>query len=254
MSEVVLKGVNLTRDFGAFRAVDGVSFEVPDGEVRAIIGPNGAGKSTLFGMLAGRLTPTEGEVFFHGKNITGLKPYQVFHLGIGSTFQVAHIFPQMTVLENVVLPVLARHRKVLYFWRAALSYREATDEAAAIVERVGLAGQLHTSASTLAHGDRKRLEMAIALAGEPKLLLLDEPTAGMSVPERQSTVALLQQIAHELSLTVVFVEHDMDIVFSFADRITVMHQGRIIADGLPVDIRGNEAVRTAYLGKRMIRG
>jgi ABC-type branched-subunit amino acid transport system ATPase component len=251
MSEQPLLEIrNVKRHFGAVRAVDGVSLAVMPGEVRAVIGPNGAGKSTLFKMICGRVPPAGGAILFAGHNVVGMRPHAIFHLGICSTFQIAQIFPEMSVAENVVVGVLAHRKRTGDVLRPVRGMRAVWDEAFQVLSQIGLVNYAAQDSSSLALGDRKRLEIAIALAGQPRLLLMDEPTAGMSVPERQSTVALLEHIAREMNKTVLFTEHDMDVVFRFADRITVLHQGQIIAEGTPDQIRRDETVRTAYLGRR----
>lgn len=249
MAQAALELQDVKRYFGAVRAVDGVSFTVQPGEIRAIIGPNGAGKSTLLSMIAGRERPTHGRIVFDGQPITGLKAYQVFRRGIVPTFQVARFFQEMSVLENVQVAVLARQGKILHPMPAVEGMTEVREESEEILDRVGLGPLARTPSSTLAHGDRKRLELAIALAGRPKVLLLDEPTAGMSLAERTATVDLLERLSRDLRITVLFTEHDMDVVFRWADLITVMHQGRVIASGPPSAVRADERVRAAYLGK-----
>jgi ABC-type branched-subunit amino acid transport system ATPase component len=235
--------------FGAVKAVDGMSLSLEPGEFRAIIGPNGAGKSTFFNVVAGRLSPTEGSVVFDGRSLVGVAPHAVVDRGIGVTFQVARVFDGLSLNENVRTAVLVRRGKIRSMWRRSTRVEGVQDRVDEILGLVGLAHLGDRDCAELSHGDRKALEIAIALASEPKLLLLDEPTAGMSVPERAGTVALLRRLGDELGITILFTEHDVDMVLSFADRITVMVQGRVIAEGVPEEIRTNEAVRATYLGR-----
>lgn len=245
----ILKIKDLKRHFGAVTAVDGVSLEVESGEFHAIIGPNGAGKSTLFNVVAGRLPPTEGSVIFDGESLIGVAPHRIGERGIGLTFQVARVFDGMTLDENVRTGVLVQERKIRSMWRSATRIPGVQDRVAEILTMVGLERLASRDCSELSHGDRKALEIAIALAGRPKLLLLDEPTAGMSVAERTATVSLLRKLGHSFGMTILFTEHDMDMVMSFADRISVMVQGKLIARGSSEEIQQNEQVRASYLGR-----
>jgi len=236
----------LVKAFGGFHAVDGVDLTVEEGELRSVIGPNGAGKTTLFNLITGHLRPTTGSVRFAGDEITGKAPHVVTRHGLARAFQITNVFPRMTVLESVQCAIIARRRWTNDFltWR----HRAARDEAFAILETVGLAEAADQEARALSHGDQRALEVALALATGPRLLLLDEPTAGMSPWETERTVALVKDLARTHRLTVLFCEHDMQVVFSISDRITVMHQGRVIAEGLPDEVRGNEDVIRVYLG------
>jgi branched-chain amino acid transport system ATP-binding protein len=236
----------LAKSYGGVRAVAGVSFTLADGEFLALIGPNGAGKTTCFNMLNGQIRPDAGSVRFGARDITGLKPRQVWRLGVGRTFQVAQSYASMTVIENVQLALIAyRHRLFSFVPRAAALYR---DEAIALLEHVGMAAQADRSCAVLAYGDLKRLELAVALANSPRLLLMDEPTAGMAAGERLSLMALAASLARARGISMLFTEHDMDVVFGHADRIIVMNRGRIIADGAPSMVRNDPQVREVYLG------
>ncbi|MBI5442280.1 MAG: ABC transporter ATP-binding protein [Deltaproteobacteria bacterium] len=241
----------IVKSFGGLRALHEVTFSVAQGQVHAIIGPNGAGKSTLFNVMTGFLTPDSGQVTFDGEKISGLPPHRVIRRGIGRSFQITNIFARMSVFENVQVALFAHHGKSRNPLRAARGYGDVGAEALSILEQVGLAEKQESSASALSHGDQKRLEIAISLASRPRLLMLDEPTAGMSRFESRETVGLLRRIAREQGLTLVFTEHDMDIVFGISERITVLQQGGVIADGTPAEIRGNPDVRKAYLGEEM---
>lgn len=214
-----------------------------------IVGPNGAGKSTLFSVVAGRAQPTEGTVVFDGKSLAGVSPHRVVERGIGVTFQVARIFDGLTLHENVLTAVLVHRKKIRSMFRRVSGMRDAHQKADETLELVGLAHLRDQDCSVLSHGDRKALEIAIALASEPRMLLLDEPTAGMSVNERTSVVALLTRLGHDLGMTILFTEHDMDMVLNFADRITCVVRGRVIADGTPAEIKADPQVRAAYLGR-----
>jgi len=236
---------DLTRHYGGVRAVHRVSFDLPAGEISALIGPNGAGKSTCFALLSGLERPDAGRIRFAGRDITGLSPQRIWRLGIGRTFQVPAVFPSLEVIDNVRTALLAHHRRSLAPWRAAHRYHEA--EALALLELVGLAGQRHRPAGVLAYGDLKRLELAMALAHGPSLLLLDEPTAGMALAERFALVDELLAIVRARRLTVLFTEHDMDVVFRIAQRIMVMDHGEIVAIGTPDEIRANPRVQEIYL-------
>lgn len=242
-----VKGIK--RHFGAVKACDGIDLAVPEREVRAVIGPNGAGKTTLFDVIAGRLPPTAGDVIFDGESIIGLPEHRVVRRGIGVTFQVAQVFDDLTLQENVISALLVATSRSASMLSLVRRDRDMQQRATRILEQVGLADQRAQTASVLSHGDRKALEIAIALANAPKLLLLDEPTAGMSVPERTATISLLTDLRDEHDLTIVFTEHDMDMVLAFADRISCMAQGKLLAEGTPDEIRANEDVRAAYLGQ-----
>jgi branched-chain amino acid transport system ATP-binding protein len=247
----ILEVRGITRSFGGLRALQDVAFSVEKGEIRAIIGPNGAGKSTLFNVMTGLLAPDSGEVLFHGERISGVPPYRVIRKGIGRSFQITNIFQRMTVFENVQTALFAKHGKSRNPFARARAFPEIAGEALHILGMVGLADRHETSASVLSHGDQKRLEIAISLASRPTLLLLDEPTAGMSRFESRETVALLRKISSEQGLTLVFTEHDMDIVFGISEKIVVLQQGTVIADGTPAEIRANPQVRKAYLGEEV---
>ena len=223
----ILEARDLRKHFGGVRAVDGVSFSVEAGERVALIGPNGAGKTTCFNLLSGQGEPDSGRISFNGKDITSLPPRERFRLGVGRTFQVAETFVSMTVAENIEV---------------------VSPSAAPVLKELGIEKLADQVCSTLAYGDLKRVELAMALAGRPKLLLMDEPTAGMAAGERQSLMSFVEELSRREGIAVLFTEHDMDVVFGFATRIVVMHQGKIVASGTPAEIRSNPKVREVYLG------
>ncbi|MBL8704025.1 MAG: ABC transporter ATP-binding protein [Rhodospirillales bacterium] len=242
----ILAVENLAKAFGGVQAVAGVSLEVGRGELLALIGPNGAGKTTCFNMLNGQLKPDQGSVKLEGRELVGLKPRQVWRLGVGRTFQITATFASMTVAENVQMALLSHHNKLWSFWPAASAlYR---DEAIRLLDRVGMAAQADRACGVLAYGDLKRVELAIALAHKPRLLLMDEPTAGMAPKERVALMALTAEIVRAEGLGVLFTEHDMDVVFAHADRIVVLNRGRLIAEGAPAQVRADPQVQEIYLG------
>jgi branched-chain amino acid transport system ATP-binding protein len=238
----------VSRHFGALAAVADVSIAVAPGEIRAIIGPNGAGKSTLFNVIAGVLAPTRGTVLFRGEPLNGLAPYAVAARGIARTFQLTALFPRLTALENVRLAAQARTAGRWRFLGGGATRTLTTHAARGWLERVGIAHLASVPAGLLSHGDQRLLEIAMALAQRPALLLLDEPTQGLSVEETGRTVALLRELLVGGALTVLLVEHDMEVVFSLAHHITVLHQGRVIGEGPPDDVKRSPAVQAAYLG------
>ena len=247
MSDSVLVVEDLSRNFGGVQAVKEVSLTVPTGQMRAVIGPNGAGKSTFFNLLTGYIPCSSGRIIFNGKDVTGLPPHSLCRLGLGRTFQINSIFSSSTVLQNAQVALLAHRRKIWNMWAAAdkLFVREAE----ALLATLGLEDRAGKLGSELSYGDRRRLEVALALACEPRLLLLDEPTAGMSIPDKPGMVELIRKVSRERGVTVVLIEHDMDIVFSVADEITVLHQGSVVANGTPQEIKANEQVQKIYLGE-----
>jgi len=246
----ILETNGLTKRFGGLTAVDAVDLTVEPGETRAIIGPNGAGKSTFINLVTGLLEPTEGDVRFNGDEITGQEPHEIVQQGVSKSFQTASIFPDMTVRENAQMAAIAAERGSFRF--DFLKRRDRFEEVDEVVEEMLRAVTLwpdrDVEATSLSYGDKRRLEIAIALASEPELLFMDEPTAGMSPEETDATVDLVEDLQEELGLTIVLVEHDMEIIFRVSDRIAVLNRGRIIADGPPEDVQGDPSVQEAYLG------
>jgi branched-chain amino acid transport system ATP-binding protein len=245
--QAMLRVESLRKTFGGFKAVNGANLEVASGEIVAVIGPNGAGKTTLFNLITGILKPDEGRVTFREENITGLPAYKTCRKGITRSFQVVNVFPALTVFENVQIAVLAEQRKI--FKMFAPSSRTSISETRAILESVGIEGKQGELCGSLSHGDQKVVEIAIALGGKPKLLILDEPTAGMSPEETTRCIDLIKKLRDDLGLTILFCEHDMEIVFGIADRIMVMVRGATIIQGAPSDVRCNKEVQDAYLGE-----
>ncbi len=247
MSESMLRVASLSKAFGGVQAVRDISFAVDQGEFVALIGPNGAGKTTCFNLINGQLAPDDGTVHLGSARIDGLPPRDIAHKGVGRTFQVAATFASMTVRENVEVALIAhaRHEGRLFESRPS-PWRERAD---ALLARVGVGALANAHSARLAYGDVKRVELALALANAPKLLLMDEPTAGMAVAMRSELMRLTADLAHREQLAVLFTEHDMDVVFGFADRVIVLDRGAIIAEGPPAAIRNNPLVQAVYLGQ-----
>lgn len=246
--EILLEAKNLRKEFGGLVAVDDVSMVIYAHTLHSIIGPNGAGKTTLFNLLSGMMPPTHGQVIYKGRDITNLAPQRRAHLGIGRSFQITNIFPNLTVLENVRLAAQALGKDNFRLLKPAGSFAGYEEKAREVLARVGLAGREAHFAQALSHGDKRKLELGIMLAGDPDLLLLDEPTAGMSSEQVPELLNIVQAIIADGDKTIILVEHRMDMVMSISDRITVMHQGQLLAEGTPHEIASNQTVQSAYLG------
>jgi branched-chain amino acid transport system ATP-binding protein len=241
----ILKTKNLTKHFGGLAAVQDVTFSIQEGDLQSIIGPNGAGKSTFFKLITGELKPTMGQIIFLDKDITHLTQTAISHLGIAVAYQITNIFPMLTVFENV--RVAAQSRKTTFnFWSKSVSHREFIDATLHLLEQIDLLEFKDEIAANLSHGHQKRLEIGIALATHPKLVLLDEPTAGLSPIETRHTIELIKRISQQV--TIILVEHKMKVVMEVSDKITVLHYGKLLAQGTPDEIRSNEEVRRVYLG------
>ncbi len=246
---IILQADHLRKDFDGLIAVEDVSLRVRAGSLHSIIGPNGAGKTTLFNLLSGIFKPTAGRVLFRGRDITPLPPHRIAHLGIGRSFQITNVFPNLTVFENTRLAAQAMGRDSLNLIAPAAYFRNYATRARDVLARVGLVDKADALASTLAHGDKRKLEIGILLASDPQVLLLDEPTAGMASEQVPQLMALIAEIRKAGDKTILLVEHNMDIVMNVSDAITVMHYGQVLAEGTPAQIAGNEQVQKAYLGE-----
>ena len=242
----LLKVTDLGKSFGGNRAVDGISFEVAPGELLALIGPNGAGKSTTFNMVNGQLRADTGSITLSGVELIGRKPRDIWHRGVGRTFQIAETFASLTVVENVQMALISADAKLYSLWKRAADHRR--DDALALLDQVGMKAQADRPCSVLAYGDVKRVELAIAMANAPKLLLMDEPTAGMAPKERNELMALTKQLVIDRGMAVLFTEHSMDVVFAYADRMIVLARGRLIAEGKPLELRDHPKVQEVYFG------
>ena len=245
----ILQLESVDKSFGGLHVTQNVSFSVIPGEISAIIGPNGAGKTTLFNQITGHLMPDKGRILFKGSDIVGQRPQKIVAAGIGRAFQISSIFPDETVLDNIKAACLSKLGQTRQFWRPLKAFHQATDQSHRILENLGLETQAERMAFELAHGDQKLLDIGIALALEPNLLLLDEPTAGMSPEERKRTRELIKILWKQYNLTLIFIEHDMDMVFGIAQTVRVIQQGALLAEGTPEQIRANKQVVTAYLGE-----
>jgi len=244
-----LRTEKISKHFEALKAVERVDFNLKEGQLKSIIGPNGAGKTTLFNLIAGVYPPTKGKVFFEEKEITHLSLHQISRLGITKTYQITHIFPSLTVFENVRIAAQSRQTS-FNFWRSTHSLQEVNRKALEIMEQVELIEKRDWLASTLSHGERRYLEIGIALATNPQVLLLDEPTAGMSCVETNLCAELILKLNKALQLSIVLVEHDMSVVMGISDEVLVLNEGRALAEGTPKEVSDNEEVQRVYLGER----
>jgi branched-chain amino acid transport system ATP-binding protein len=242
----ILETKDLQHSFGPLKVLFGVDLQIAEGERHAVIGPNGAGKTTLFNTITGTYVPTKGQVFFKGKDITGYPPHKLARIGVGRSFQITSTFSNLTAFQNIRLAILAKDGIRFNLFQKVDKMQKVTDETDAMLKRINLYEDRNTKASALSYGKSRALEISMALATDPELVLLDEFAAGMSKEETQDAVGLIRKLTE--GKTVVLIEHDMDVVFSIADRITVLHYGRILATGKPADIRNNQAVKDAYLG------
>ncbi|WP_394789879.1 ABC transporter ATP-binding protein [Rhodoferax sp.] len=242
----LLQVQGLGKSFGGNKAVDGIQFDLAAGELLALIGPNGAGKSTTFNMVNGQLKADRGSIKLNGQELVGRTPRDIWRMGVGRTFQIAETFASLTVVENVQMALLSQAGKLFSMWRRAADFQR--DEALRLLEQVGMRAQAERPCNVLAYGDVKRVELAIAMANSPKLLLMDEPTAGMAPKERNDLMALTKQLVVDRGMAVLFTEHSMDVVFAYADRMIVLARGRLIAEGKPLEIRDHPKVQEVYFG------
>ncbi len=246
MTAALLQVRNLGKSFGGVKAVDGISFDLAPGELLALIGPNGAGKSTTFNMVHGQLRPDQGSILLQGQELAGRSPRAIWRQGVGRTFQIAETFASLTAVENVQMALLSQDHLLFSMWRRAADHRR--DDALALLDQVGMKLQADRPCNVLAYGDVKRVELAVAMANSPKLLLMDEPTAGMAPKERNNLMALTKELVLHQGMAVLFTEHSMDVVFAYADRMIVLARGRLIAEGQPSAIRDHPQVQEVYFG------
>jgi branched-chain amino acid transport system ATP-binding protein len=242
----LLKIEKLVKNFGALRVLDEVYFELEKGELHSIIGPNGAGKTTLFNVICGQLSPNLGTIEFQGMNIVGLKPYEIAHLGIGRSFQIKNIFPALTVLENVRIAVQLCQKGNFNIFKKVSERKDLIEKSLGILGKVGLSSRATWQAKKLSYGEQRTLDMVIALSTDPVLLLLDEPTSGLAPQETNRMIELIKEINKDV--TILLIEHKINMVMSISDRITVLHQGKVISEGIPSMVQNDALVRTAYLG------
>lgn len=250
MSKIAVRTEELTKCFGSLVAVDHVSLEIPEKQIRAIIGPNGAGKSTLMDLISNRTLPTSGKVFLNDEDITGLPPYVISRKGLGKCFQISKLFTNLTAVENIQISIIAREKQMynLLGWKIGPGKGAYYDEAVAVMESIGIADKRNDIAGYMSYGDQRRLEIGITLAQNPNIIMLDEPTAGVARSEGYKLMDLCRQLARDRELTIVFIEHDMDIVFNYAEEISVMSHGKLIASGTPEEIKNDPFVQQSYLG------
>jgi branched-chain amino acid transport system ATP-binding protein len=249
MNEVILETKKISKDFGDFRALDEVSITVQNGTLHCIIGPNGAGKTTFFNIITGKLRPDEGKILFCGRDITGSSPDQIVYLGMARSFQIVSLFPSLSVFENLMVAVIMRYKKGLSFFSPAKGQHDIEEEVWQLLASIGVEKQAKSLVGMLSHGDKRRLDIGVALASQPKLLLLDEPTSGLNPEEATAIVELIKYLHEEKNVTILFIEHNMKIVFAIAEKMTVLHHGNIIAEGRPEEVKTNKTVIEAYLGE-----
>jgi branched-chain amino acid transport system ATP-binding protein len=242
----ILEMVDLYKNFGDLMAINGLNLSIGRGKRHAIIGPNGAGKTTLFNLLSGRFKPTRGRILFNGRDITGMAPYRISRLGLARSFQIINVFPQLSVFENVHAVVMSKNHIRYNFLRNAKRWGKVTQEVVSLLEQIGLLDKKDVPAGFLSYGEQRGLEVGLTIASDPELILLDEPTAGMSMDETRQAIKFIDRVTKRKTL--VIIEHDMEVIFSLADVITVMHYGEIVATGSPEEIGNNEKVKKAYLG------
>lgn len=251
MSRDVVLGIEeLGHDYGKFRVIENISLTISAGELSALIGPNGAGKTTFYNAISGKFPPTRGRVLLDGEDITGLPAHQVIDKGMSRSFQITNIFTQMTVQENVIAPLIIQRNKHYKMFGDIFKDADLTARVMEVLEDVGLAGRANELVANMAYGDKRLVEMAIVLARNPRIVLLDEPTAGMNPEETENMIGLIKQLAAKSGTTFFITEHDMKVVFSLAEKIYVLHQGHLLAQGSPEDIRNNTEVQDAYLGRK----
>jgi len=245
----ILEIEKLRKSFGGLMAIDDINMKIQEHEVCSLIGPNGAGKTTLFNVISGRFPPDRGTIVFRGREITGRAPHKIVSMGLGRTFQITNIFPLLSTFENIEVAIIRNLNRSLRFFRPVRKYQEIQEETWQILVELELTEKAEIIGGNLPYGDQRRLEIGIALANKPRLLLLDEPTSGMSPEETRSTVGLIERLAKERKMTLLIIEHDMEVVFSISERVLVLHQGTLIAEGPPEEVSKNQEVISAYLGE-----
>lgn len=245
----ILEIEKLRKSFGGLMAIDDINLKIQEHEVCSLIGPNGAGKTTLFNVISGRFPPDRGTIVFRGREITGRAPHKIVSMGLGRTFQITNIFPLLSTFENIEVAIIRNLNRSLRFFRPLKKYREIQEETWQTLVELELTEKAEIIGGNLPYGDQRRLEIGIALANKPRLLLLDEPTSGMSPEETRSTVGLIERLAKERKMTLLIIEHDMEVVFSISERVLVLHQGTLIAEGPPGEVSKNQEVISAYLGE-----
>lgn len=250
-AENALRIENLGHSYGKFKVIEDISLSIDKGELSALIGPNGAGKTTLYNAISGKFPPTKGKVFLNNEDITGLPSHQVVDKGMCRSFQITNIFSELTVAENVFSPLVIQQKKHFKLYGNVFSDKQVTEKAMHTLEQVGLADRAHQLVSNLAYGDKRLVEMAVVLVRGPSVVLLDEPTAGMNPEETENMISLIKKLAEVYGTTFFITEHDMKVVFSLAEKIYVLHQGHLLAQGNPEEIRANEHVQEAYLGRKI---
>jgi branched-chain amino acid transport system ATP-binding protein len=242
----ILEVKDLYKHFGNLTAVNGINLSVDKGKRHAIIGPNGAGKTTLFNLLSGRFRPSQGQILFRGQDITGMPPYRISRLGIARSFQIINVFPQLSVFENIHAVLMSKHHIRYHFLRNLKKWKNVTEETFPLLEQIGLLDKKDALAGFLSYGEQRALEVGLTIASDPELILLDEPTAGMSMDETRQAIKLIDRVTK--GKTLVIIEHDMEVIFSLADLITVMQYGEVVTTGAPEEIRKDQRVKEAYLG------
>lgn len=250
MKDIILKIENLGHSYGKFKVIEDISIDIKRGSLSALIGPNGAGKTTFYNAISGKFPPSKGKIYLNGIDITGLSAEKIARKGLARSFQITSIFPELTVLENIMIPLIIKHNMGYSIFKRIPKNGKIIQKAYEVLSYVGLENSAEKTVSTMAYGDKRLVEIGIVLSLDPEVILLDEPTAGMNPEETEKMIALINNLSKKLGKTIFLTEHDMKVVFSLAEKIYVLHQGRLIAEGTPDQIRDNEQVKEAYLGRK----
>lgn len=250
MTDIILKIENLGHSYGKFKVIEDISIDIKSGSLSALIGPNGAGKTTFYNAISGKFPPSKGKIYLNGIDITGLSAEKVVRKGMARSFQITSIFPELTVLENIMIPLIIKHNMGYSVFKRIAKNSKIIQKAYEVLSYVGLENSAEKTVSTMAYGDKRLVEMGIVLSLDPEVILLDEPTAGMNPEETEKMIALIKNLSKKLGKTFFLTEHDMKVVFSLSEKIYVLHQGRLLAEGAPDQIRDNEQVKEAYLGRK----